>query len=219
MSQIMNNMRLAIGVPIGSEYIPWRFMASLNELQKPSVTGFIYRQGSLVDVNRNEIVKLMLNHPAKFTHLCFVDSDMVFSSDTIVKLAERNKPVVGALCYQRIAPFAAVTFDRKEVSATESKFEKTVAKPDATGLAQVAGCGTGLVLIERSVFEKIPPPWFKIEWNAAGQHRGEDLYFSELCHQHQIPIFVDTTVSAGHLTVAKVDKDPNSLGHQIVLMS
>ncbi len=207
--------KIALGIPVGSDSVPWRFLSSLMEMEKTPQHGLIIRQGSLVDRNRNEIVKLMLDHPAKFTHLCMIDSDMVFPNNALRKLFERKLPVVGGLCYQRTPPFPPVVY-QKEIRAdrTRPAYTLTTIKPDSTGLQKVDSSGTGFLLIEREVFEKISPPWFAIEW-IEGHQRGEDLFFAERCAENQIACHLDTTVSIGHLTTVHVEKAPQSFEAQI----
>ncbi|MCP5463843.1 MAG: hypothetical protein H7A33_02345 [Deltaproteobacteria bacterium] len=197
--------KIAIGVPIGSEHVHWRFMTSLVELTKPPRHGLIIRQGSLVDAARNEIVKMMLDHPAGFTHLFFIDDDMTFPQNTLQRLIEMDVPVASSLCFSRVPPFRACVFEREDQG--KKGFWKRVDFKNEGSKMEVDGTGTGCMLIKREVLEQIQAPHFAIEWDN-GNQRGEDLYFMEKLYQAGIPVTLDTTLKIGHMTSATVERAP-----------
>lgn len=209
--------RVAFGIPVGGEVVHWRFMASLLEMDKTPQHGLVVRQGSLVDRSRNEIVRMTLEHPAKFTHLLFLDSDMTFPQDALRRLIARRLPVVGGLYYQRVPPFAPVIFDGQG-EGDRQRYINTAVQPGLDGLQKVGACGTGCLLIARAILENLPRPLFAISWDGENQ-RGEDLHFADLCRKNGVEVFVDTTVVAKHLTSAAVDKSATGWGHQATLLS
>ncbi len=202
---LMNTARVALGVPVGSDSVSWRFMSSVFEMEKTSMHGLIVRQGSLIDRNRNEIVRLMLEHPAQFTHLLFLDSDMIFPQHTLKQLLNHQKPVVGGLYFQRVPPFYPIVFDRIQKENQEIEYQFLKSASHLTELHQVGAMGTGCLLVERKVFESMKAPWFAIEWKG-NEIRGEDLYFAEQCHKNKIPLLLDTNLNLKHMGVGAVEK-------------
>jgi hypothetical protein len=67
---------------------------------------------------------------------------------------------------------------------------------------EVDRLASGVLFIHRSVWQKIPPPWFKWEIPnnpllAPEKGSGEDMYFSALCRQHGLRIWTHQQL-AGH---------------------
>ena len=79
---------------------------------------------------------------ATFSHVMFVDGDVQFGPNVLLRLLQAKKPMVGAACpYRQLEPRFAVTFqNRKEV-------------PITNGLVEVDGIGMSATLIQRGVFE------------------------------------------------------------------
>jgi hypothetical protein len=79
---------------------------------------------------------------ATFSHIMFVDGDVQFGPNVLLRPLRAGKPMVGAACPLRQAePRFAVTFlNRKELPVT-------------SGLVEVDGIGMSATLIQRSVFE------------------------------------------------------------------
>lgn len=216
LSQDFQNAKVALGLPIGGDVVHWRFATSLLEMIKPQQHGVIVRQGSLVDASRNEIVKLFLQHPVGFTHLLFLDSDMIFPHDTIVKLIEANAPVASGLCYTRTPPMIPCVFERTQ-NAENAVWKKGTAPLSENQSQVIDGAGTGCLLIRRDVFEQLSFPWFAIEWHGEKQ-RGEDLYFAEKCFEKNIQTKIHTGVITQHINSASILKADESFSAQIKLL-
>ncbi len=79
---------------------------------------------------------------AKFSHILFVDGDVQFGPNVLLRLLRAAKPVAGAACpHRQLEPRFAVTFqNRKEQSVTN-------------GLVEVDGIGMSATLIQRGVLE------------------------------------------------------------------
>ncbi len=104
------------------------------------------------------------------THILFVDSDMRFPKDGLVRLLAHGKPIVATNYPTRRPPIIPTAEHR------DKGFLFTQAS--ATGLADVTRCGMGFMLVDMAVFETIPEPWFAIGYNTAdGRYTGEDTFF------------------------------------------
>ena len=78
------------------------FTRSLMNLEKPAGTGFAEITNTLIYTSRNLIAQEALK--AGFDRVFWVDSDMVFPSDTLIRLAadlDDGLDLVSALCFTR----------------------------------------------------------------------------------------------------------------------
>jgi len=102
------------------------------------------------------------------SHLLFVDADMGFEPQLILDMIEFDKPVVGAVYPRRkidLDRFAkAIGAGQPTQKAAASAYDYVVQKPSRAtahkGFIRVEGCGTGVLLIQRScvktMIEKLP---------------------------------------------------------------
>lgn len=140
---------------------------------------------------RNDLVQEAID--ASFTHILFLDDDMTFPFDMLDHLCKYDAPVVAANCCQKRDEimFTAIGLDRKRVDSRGK-----------TGWEQVRRAGTGIMLIDLSIFEKLAKPWFNFEWNADSQKLiGEDYYFCRSLNRANVPIIIDHDISQhiGHV--------------------
>lgn len=113
--------------------------------------------------SRNRAVRMAL--AGDYTHLMFLDSDMAFPANTLKRLLEHGKPVVGATYIRRAAPY--------DLLGTMA--EKWANKPLVEALEMPTGC----LLINCAVLRRMSWPWFKFEdGEVAGDQVSEDVYFS-----------------------------------------
>jgi hypothetical protein len=79
---------------------------------------------------------------ATFSHVMFVDGDVQFGPNILLRLLQLDKSIIGAACpYRQLEPRFAVTFQkRREIPVTG-------------GLVEVDGVGMSATLIQRGVFE------------------------------------------------------------------
>src|SRR5690606_36311647 len=88
-----------------------------------------------------------------FTHLCFVDDDMVFPSDSIIRLASHRRAVVG------------INYTKKGIPPEGTGLALTAERLDASkGIEEVGRLGFGMLLIRLGAIDKIPPPQFPMQW-------------------------------------------------------
>jgi hypothetical protein len=117
---------------------------------------------------RNFFANYFLNH-SEFTHLLFLDTDMQFPPEAVIKLLKANKPLAG-VAY----PYRRVDLDRKidetaqgltmrEWLETHADYTVTILS-NADGSAQIVDgfveaehVGTGIFLAQRNAFELAKP--------------------------------------------------------------
>lgn len=202
----MRNSSLFIAIPSGSE---WKadfgmsvagLMAHINQ---PLANGgriarvqFHNMKGSILSRSRQKLVEGALS--CKCTHILFLDSDMVFPHFLAHQLLRHNVDVVAANCAVKTLP-SNPTARYHDPNSTVGRPVYSVGK---LGLEQVWRVGTGIMLVNLSVFARMKAPWFDITWNEElNDYTGEDWNFCARLTQAGIPIWVDHTISQhiGHI--------------------
>ncbi len=171
----------------------------------------------LVDA-RNELMRVFLDN-TDATHIWFIDTDMGFKPDTILKLLSAEKDVVGALTYgiattknddmsgYQTEPFV-VAYDMVIDKSTDRAHYELKTDLDLTyqGIQQVAATGTGCLLISReaalSVRDKYGDTWFdqlRYKHETQMQVISEDMSFCYRLSTVGIPIYVHTGVKTNHM--------------------
>ena len=152
-------------------------------------------KGSILPKLRTTLVRQALM--GDFTHILFVDSDMVFPAHTLHQLLNRDKAVVACNCPVKVIPSSPTA---RLQSGERGK--PVYSSPDDSGVLPVWRVGTGIMLVRTSIFQQIPEPWFPIKWNEKLQdYTGEDWAFCERLEEADIPIYVDLQLSKqiGHI--------------------
>lgn len=128
-------------------------------------------QGSIIHTARRDLVRMALGGDC--THILFLDSDMRFPRNTLVRLLAHGVPVVGANYPTRRHPPKPVTF-----RSDKTDKERVYTELDSTGLEEVDSTGFGVMLIDMDVFRNMSEPWFSFEWRTPQHMIGEDVFFS-----------------------------------------
>jgi GT2 family glycosyltransferase len=134
--------------------------------------------GCYIHQNRDTVVRQALD--GECSHLLFVDSDIMFNHDAILKLIADDKDIVGARYNKRITPI-----------------ESTV-KDDIKVLSEVLFVPSGFLLIDTKVFKKIGKPYFSFDKKSDS----DDLYFCNKALAKGFKIWCDPTIPIGHLGTA-----------------
>ncbi len=177
---------------------------SLIDLVKPPKFDFYFSRGGYIDSQRNSAAAHMLSDP-EFTHIFFVDSDMVIPKDALIKLFKEDKGIISGLYFHRNPPH------EPHVYKIENSQLKTIQDYHKDNLVECDAVGAGCLLIKREVFEKLNEHVKFID----GQHQffvttptvGEDIFFCELAKKHGFQIFSDTSVKCGHIELSVIEEN------------
>lgn len=163
-----------------------RMMAYTASLRPDIKLQVMVSQGSLIMKQRQSLAQAALLDP-ETTHIMWLDSDMRFPKDTLIRLLAHNVQVVMGAYTERKPPFKPAVFtDAKDFT------QRAWSLPDSTGLKQVIASGFGCVLTEVDVFKKMKKPWFHVGWNReAEMFLGEDIYFFLQLNGLGIPAWLD----------------------------
>jgi hypothetical protein len=169
---------------------------SLNRV----ITGWIrLEHGPSMDLARNQITQQFLDTEAEW--LLQLDTDMGFPPDLASRLLASadpdTRPIVGGLCFgmskaQGVFPTAYLLKDGRYWIVNQL--------PDE--LFQVDGTGAAVLLIHRSVFDRITGTEWPGRWwdrlYLGGNPVGEDLSFCLRCKAAGVPVWIDPTVPILH---------------------
>lgn len=146
--------------------------------------------GSLLVASREELVKQALAWEADW--LLWLDSDMTFSPDALVRLLMREKNIIGCNYVRRQVPTLPVTTDMNDMLYCTN--------PEDTGLVEIKHTGFGCLLVKSDVFKNIEEPWFDTQWVLSKETgktmiMGEDVYFFRKARDIGEQVWLDNDLS------------------------
>lgn len=155
--------------------------------------GLYMSAGTYVHRSREQLAEKALQAGADY--ILWVDADMRFPPDALVRLLLHDKDMVGINYSKRGLPAEFVATKHVDWE-TDEESEKCVTRSDSTGLESVDAIGFGLVLMRTHVFKRLASerPWFWYEMKGYG-HIGEDVYFCRLVKEAGLDIYVDHDLS------------------------
>lgn len=141
---------------------------------------------------RNYMTAAALDAGAEW--LLWIDADMVFPSDGLLRLLAHDTDIVGADYRRRSPPFPRIG--------------KPVGLPAQSGLEHVHFIGLGFLLMRAQVLRKMGRPWFVRSWNRDGGtpdnpsgFATEDAFFCGHAAHLGYKVFADLDLSdeVGHI--------------------
>jgi len=164
--------KVAIGIPY---YKHWegRFGMCAMDLAMRSAASCamlpIECTGAYIEDNRNGAVKFALEYEAQagiqFDWMFWMDTDMIFPGDALLRLIAHDKDIVGANYRQRRPPygFTGHYLDGQDTQLLEP------------GLHRMGHLATGLLLVRFDIYRKLPYPWFDAA--LVSEKPRDDVYF------------------------------------------
>jgi len=203
--------KLFIAIPVYRQ-VPFEFCHSLLRLavQGAGAIQFGFKVGdSLVSRSRNQLTADFL--ASDCDKMLFIDSDLVFTPDDVMRIAHHDVPLVGG-----VYPLK----QEGEVQWCVNGFPGRQSRANEYGLQEVRYVGTGFMCIARSVFEELAENEFAPEyqddktkrserdfWRVGGmetqdatrRYLSEDWHFCQNWLDIGGKVFVDTRVQLGHV--------------------
>jgi len=187
-------MKLLIAVPT-YDYMHFRFVECFTKLIKRLDEDEInyevaFQGGTLVYVGRDKLAKKAIE--GGFTHVLWLDSDMIFTEDLLDDLMFSGKDFVTGIAHGRRPPHASCIF--KEVWPFVNRWE---GHDYPSGAFKIGGCGFACVLIKTAIIEAV----YKKNGTAFFPMRelGEDLAFCKRAKELGYEIWAEPTVWLGHI--------------------
>jgi hypothetical protein len=150
--------------------------------------------GTLLSAQRQDLARDAID--AGCTHTMWLDSDMRFPKDTIIRLLARDESIVCGNYAKRRFPTEPIAV-KKRVDGDDVKFVNRVyTEDDSTGLVEVDYCGMGVMLVKTEVYKSMEYPWFAIPWvPAAEDYIGEDVWFCRRAAEKGHKTYIDQDLS------------------------
>ena len=187
-------MRLLIAIPT-YDYMHFQFVDCLTKLIRRLDEDEIdyevcFQGGTLVYVGRDKLARKAIDEG--FTHMLWLDSDMIFSEELLDNLMFSGKDFVTGIAHGRRAPHMSCLF--KKIWPSVDRWQ---GHDYPTTTFEVGGCGFACVLIKTSivkaVYEKQGTAFFPM------RELGEDLAFCKRARELGFTIWAEPTVWLGHI--------------------
>lgn len=144
--------------------------------------------GTLIANQRQELAAAALNADADY--ILYLDSDMRFPKDVIMRFLAHDAPVVAANYSTRKMPIHPVAFLNPQLT------EYLYTRPESDGLEECLAVGMGVFMVKASIFKELELPWFMIGYSpTTHRFQGEDIYFCGKLRQAGYPVMIDHNVS------------------------
>ena len=186
-------MKLLIAIPTNDQ-MPFQFVESLTKLIKRlDMDGIDYeiafQSGTLVYVGRDKLSLKAIS--GDYSHVLWLDSDMVFTEDLFDDLMDSGKEFITGIAHSRRAPYPSCLF--LEIYPGIRRFEGDYPSEPF----KVAGCGMACVLMSvdviRDVWSHHSTAFFP------SRELGEDITFCKRATDLGHEIWADPHVQVGHV--------------------
>lgn len=191
------------------------------------VNYFFVTNESLITRGRNTIVEYFMKND--FTHLMFIDADIVFPTNAIRVLLDKNEDIVCAPYVKKHIFWDEIKKATYNIPPPEdyrycgSSFVINLLpysdnKPNDKGLVEVVHSGTGFMLISKKVFEKLKDKvkkarpaetgpyqnnwyseYFTTSIDEAGVYQSEDWHFCNLWRSNGGKIYLLPDMVLSHI--------------------
>ena len=195
-------MKILIAVPC-MDQVPFTFAQSLSTLEKIGECKLAMKAGSLIYTSRNSLAMMAIQMDADFVF--WLDSDMVFKSDTLARMMDTLKKndldILTGLYFRRVPPYSPVLFEKLEQNGEITEFSEFNKIPDE--LFEVGGCGFGCVLMKTDVFFDVQSKFGNMF--APRGNNGEDVAFCIRARECGYKIYCDPSIVCGHVGYSVID--------------
>lgn len=187
-------MKLLIAIP-AMDFICTEFVKSLLRLTdklKDDGVDFETRieAGTLVYFARDKLARYAMNNG--FTHVLWLDSDMVFEPEILEDLQFSGKSFVSGIAHGRRKPYMSCLF--KSYSPEVIRWEY---KDYPHNTFEVAACGMAVTLVETKILSDVI-----MKYNTAftpTEYFGEDVAFCDRARSFGYKVYAEPAVRVGHV--------------------
>ena len=188
-------MKLLIAIPT-MDTVPVEFMKSLvalvEDLRAEGVDYEVaYETGTLVYMARDRLAGVAIN--GDYTHVLWLDSDMVFEPSLLEELQFSGKSFVTAIAHTRKAPYNSCLF--KDIRLETLERWKGTDYPGDT--FEVAGCGFACVLMDADILREVKSVYDTCF--APLPHYGEDISFCKRAGALGYKFYAEPNIRLGHV--------------------
>jgi hypothetical protein len=195
--------RILIGLP-SNGFIKTETVSSLLYMMACSPVEYTMftPMSCYIHMNREKCAQVALEMEADY--LLFIDADMIFPEDALIKLLELDKDISSVTYNFREFPKrSVVSLDEKYDSdyiVGDDVTERPIPLEKINNPFRCKSAGTGFMLIKTDVFKNIPRPWFFFEPETDTQGAvGEDNWFCDRAIENDYEIWIDPSIKMGHI--------------------
>ncbi len=150
--------------------------------------------GTLLSAQRQDLAKSAIE--AGCTHTLWLDSDMRFPKDTIIRLLKHDTGIVCANYAKRRFPTEPIAVRKNTEDEDAKVIQRVYTEDHSTGLVDVDYCGMGVMLVKAEVYKTMEYPWFAIPWVPNAQdYMGEDVWFCRRAAENGTKTYIDQDLS------------------------
>ena len=211
-------MLIYIGVPT-TEYQHFLFTSSLisvitysmNTLKNVNIV-FQPQDGVRTDKNRNLLLKEA--YGVNFDYILWLDCDMTYPKDILVKYLEAKKAVdwdiMGCLYYKRKPPYDPVGYLEKgsQKGCYRALHPESIGSKD---VMEVMATGYGGMMVSRRVYDGMgEDKWTRYGFNYHlpdthdEEYQTHDILFCEKAREHGFNVYIHGGVEPKHLSVVEI---------------
>lgn len=132
-------------------------------------THFMNVESSMISKGRNDLAQMAIDTGSDY--IMFIDTDMMFPVDALVRLLRHQKDIVGATYNKRVPPFESLG----KLLGPAPAYDDLKKGP----LMEAMAMPGGMMLIRTTVFKNLPWPWFYETYRFPGE-TGLDMFKSML---------------------------------------
>ena len=188
-----------------------KYCALLN--QHPDIVwGFVSSMSP--EFSRNSLLEHHFHKDPNWTHVFFVDSDVVPPDDALRKLLLLDADIATGMypLFMKGGIFWSVADEKTDWIRMQEERQE----PFETG-----SCGSGCLLVRREVLVDIKWPWFKTEYQEIylnegnGIKTGEDVFFCKKAIEKGYKVIADPSVICKHFNGVDMLKFWNNVKKQL----
>lgn len=191
-------MKIMIGVPTQEVARRADFYDYFNTLEKPEGTMITGAHGQSPARNRNMIISQALEQNC--THVFFLDDDVAFQSDLLMRLLAHNKDIVSGYYLMRNYPHMPILFD---IAQNDGKCRHYFPPDEQNGLIEAVAFGLGACLIKIDVFKAMIEESKDKTWIRLGElekdHWCDDIGFFNRARAYGFKLYCDLNARVGHM--------------------
>lgn len=188
-----------VAIPCGVQARSSLFWQCVEDLERPPGWRVPARtaRGSSPAANRNLLARQALEEGYEWVF--WLDDDLEFRPDTLVRLLAHEVSAVVALSYRRQPPFEPLWLD----ACPGGGLQWAEVQDPALGLQRLAAATSGALLTHRSVLEAVGDPWWTLG-QFSRQEWQDDIWFCTRLREEGLALYGDPLVRVGHTTDVSV---------------
>ena len=186
--------KVLIGVPTEEYARRSDFYDYFNLLQKPNNSMVLFCHERSPAKSRNILIEQAEQHDC--THVLFIDDDMAYPPDSLMKLLENaDKDLVSGLYFSRTFPHQPLAFD---VADENGAALHMYMEEDTPRIVPIVAAGFGFLLARIESLHKMEKPYVRLG-ELDPQEWCDDIGFFNRARKAGLQAYCDTEVRVGHI--------------------